>query len=160
MKEYTQTNTDPGNCWQTGVACVLEVDPTYLPDQVALEAAGKNYHNALNAYLEHHHGMVYCELEDFVTLTVMPREPGWHLLSGPTVRTCEPKNIHHVVVARYGQMVWDPHPSRAGLLSVRRWGVLGPLHERVRAWRKEMTKRSPGQWEFHCVCPVCQSEAA
>lgn len=155
MKEFTQTNTDPGNCWQTALACILEVEPDLLPDQVALEKAKKDYRNALNAYLEHHHNLVYAELEDYQFAGIMPREPGWHLLGGPTVRTEPIRSVHHVVVGRYGEMVWDPHPSRAGLVSVKRWGTLGPLPDRLRAWRREMMAKG-GQWDFDCVCPVCK----
>lgn len=101
MKEFTQTN--------------LDVDPEVLPSQAVLEAAEKGYHNALNAYLEHHHGLVYAELEDYAFSSVDVRDPGFHLLIGPTVRTTPERRIHHCVVGRYGEAVWDPHPTRAGL---------------------------------------------
>lgn len=39
--------------------------------------------------------------------------PGWSLMNGPTGR-----GVRHSVVARDGAMVFDPHPSRAGLLAV------------------------------------------
>jgi len=155
MREFTQTNLDPGNCWQTAIACILEVEPSLLPDQVALEAANKQYNNALNAYLEHHHGLMYSELEDYQFGGILVREPGFHLLFGPTVRTTAERNIHHVVVARHGEMVWDTHPSRAGLTVVKRWGILAPLPDRVRWWRKEMLAGG-GQWDFKCVCPTCK----
>jgi hypothetical protein len=160
MREFTQSNTDPGNCWQTAVACILEEDPARLPDQVDLEARGKNYHNALNAYLEVHHGLIYAEVEDFVWCGIWARDPGWHVMIGPTVRTCEPKNIHHVIVARHGAPMWDPHPSRAGLLEIRRWGLLNPLPERIRLWRREVSAKSPSAWEFGCVCPECAKPAS
>jgi hypothetical protein len=155
MKEFTQTDLDPGNCWQTAVACVLEVEPRALPSQTAVEAQGKAYQNALNAYLEHHHGMLYTELEDYQTLGVTLPDPGWHLLVGPTVRTTPERRIHHCVVGHHGAPAWDPHPSRAGLTEVRRWGILCPLHDRLRRWRKEMLEKSPGDWDFLCVCPTC-----
>ncbi len=154
MKQYTQSNTDPGNCWQTAVACILEVDPAELPDQVALEGAGKQYTNRLNAYLGQHHGLMYSELEDYQWLGIMPREPGWHLIIGPTIRTTETHRIHHVVVGRFGEEFWDPHPSRAGLTEPRRWGILAALPNRIRDWRKEMLAKG-GEWEFDCVCPAC-----
>jgi hypothetical protein len=50
------------------------------------------------------------------------RERGYHLMVGTTVWT--PVNgRHHAVVARFGEMVWDPHPSRAGLVDCSRAGV-------------------------------------
>jgi hypothetical protein len=155
MKEYTQTNLEPGNCWQTAVACVLDVNPDELPDQVEFDTSGKSYMNALNAYLEAHHGLIYSEIEDFVTVGLLPREPGWHVLIGPTVRTKPPKEIHHCIVGHYGVPIWDPHPSRAGLLIVRRWGIIAPLHDRIRTWRKEMMEKG-SDWEFACVCRKCK----
>ncbi len=160
MKEFTQTDLDPGNCWQTAVACILEVDPSELPDQTEIEGRqGKQYQNALNAYLEYHHGLVYADVDDWVYAGMTVRDPGWHILVGATVRTTPEKPIYHCIVGRYGEPVWDPHPSRAGLTLVKRWGVLGPLPERIRLWRKEMLEKSkPGDWDFLCVCPACAKQ--
>ena len=37
--------------------------------------------------------------------------PGYALMNGPAAR-----GVRHSVVALDGEMVWDPHPSRAGLV--------------------------------------------
>lgn len=58
MRELTQTTFgDRGNCWQTCVACVLDIDPETMPSQADLdyhrnesgELVGPGYWNALQA---------------------------------------------------------------------------------------------------------------
>ena len=145
MKRFTQSSLTPGNCWQTAIACLLEVDPETLPSQVDIETADKNgYSNALNKYLRKHHGLFQAWIHFPSFLGVVPRSPGYHLMAGPTVRT--PKNnVHHIVVGQDGAMVWDPHPARSGLTDVTSWVVL---------------VEAPGSWaeswdRLACVCPAC-----
>jgi hypothetical protein len=152
--ERTQTRLHPdGNCWQTCVACILDVEPETLPSQAEIERVppgekwGKHYGNALNAYLRRHHGLFYVQLDPHqVAPFARLREPGHHLLVGPTVRTPE-TGAKHVVVARHGEPIWDPHPSRAGLTGVTGWGFLVPFP----AYWAETWDRIP------CVCPACAS---
>lgn len=153
MKRWTQTNLDPGNCWQTAVACVLEVDPTLLPaqhDHEWRDEYGKicgSYRNPLNAYLRIHHNLAYCELYPPQWRVIEKLVgSGIHMMTGPTVRT--PQNgRNHVVVAHHGEMVWDPHPSHAGLTEVNTWGVLAPFpDEWMDTWK-----------DVPCPCPTCTS---
>lgn len=153
MKEWTQSNLVPGNCWQTAVACILDVEPDALPDQVEIEVAGRSYHNAINAYLAKHHDLIYAPLADFewgAIATIHP--PGYHLMIGPTERTGT-SGSHHVVVGRDGVALWDPHPSRAGLLVVESWGVLSALPARVAASRARFTGEMAD--EMLCKCREC-----
>lgn len=156
MKEFTQTTTGPvGNCWQTAVACLLEVDPAQLPYQATLDRrlvdgkwVGQGYNNPLQAYLRKHHGLAYVEMhlpEEALAMLAV-RDPGWHLITGETVRTATLK-CRHVVVGRYGNIAWDPHPSRAGLTTDLRYSLLVPF---PKAWESyhDGTPRP-------CVCPVC-----
>lgn len=136
MKEFTQTNLSPGNCWQTSIACILELDPAELPDQVAIEASNKSYGNAIRLWLVKNRNLYYSTLDETQFPVLRMAEPGWHLLEGETVRT-PAKDIEHVVVGRYGELAWDPHPSRAGLTKVKRWGLLVPCPDYVREhWLK------------------------
>jgi hypothetical protein len=162
MRELTQTVVgENGNCWQTCIACVLDVDPVGMPDQSTIERVtgrderGKfvragSYHNPLAAYLRDHHALVaahvYSPLHRAVRATTMG---GLHLAYGETVRT-PTLGTHHVVVARDGETVWDPHPSRDGLTKVTGWGVFAP-------W--------PDEWDLAdnrrlnpCVCPRCATD--
>lgn len=150
--QRTQTSLHPeGNCWQTCVACILGVEPEELPDQAALERVppgetyGKGYGNALGAYLRDHHGLFYIQQDPHEVLPFARlREPGYHMLVGPTPRTPE-TGAFHVVVGRHGEIVWDPHPSHAGLTDVTGWGFLVPFPEKwAKAW-----------FRIPCVCPRC-----
>lgn len=148
MIEYTQSNLDPGNCWQTVVASVLEVPPERLPDQTVCdlgEMPKYRYQNELGAYLRKHHNLAYVSLQPYFMGVLEVRAPGVHFMSGETVRTPETK-ARHVVIARYGELLWDPHPSRAGLTSVFYWSFLVP-------YPKEWSLVSSTVLECHC--PAC-----
>ena len=135
LRRQTQTNLDPGNCWQTAVACVLDVDADELPPQVQSDARF-SYLNDLNCYLDtHHNGLTYVEVHQPAIHAL--GGPALHVMSGPTVRT-PTSGVNHVVVARHGEMLWDPHPSRAGLTAIERWGLRAAGHESV-----------------NCRCPRC-----
>jgi hypothetical protein len=150
LRHQTQTDTTHGNCWQFAVACVLGVPAANLPDQVAIESNEHRtgYYTALNVYLFRHHGLMYSEVYDYAIGALSVRAPGWHCLFGPTVRTAT-NGLHHVIVGRYGAPAWDPHPSRAGLLEVQRWGMVAPMPERIRPEWERTAERNP------CICPAC-----
>lgn len=158
MIEFTQTSLAPrGNCWQTAVACLLEVEPSLLPDQTVHDYEfvdgqwrGQSYNNFLQAYLRKHHDLAYVELhlpEEALAMIAI-REPGWHLMIGRTVRSNDlPGRIRHCVVGRYGQVVWDPHPSRAGLTDEIKYALLVPFPEE---WKEHDFSE-----KLSCVCPAC-----
>lgn len=52
----------------------------------------------------------------------------YHLAYGPS-----PRGVSHAVVYRYGALAHDPHPSRAGLLSVETTVLIVPAD--LAAWR-------------------------
>jgi hypothetical protein len=155
MKRYVQSNTSPGNCWQTAVACLLDVDPDELPDQVAIEAAkadphyAGSYNNALQKYLATHHNLVYITLHGYQTECGTPR--GWHTLEGKTERTATNGGIEHVIIGHCGEPMWDPHPSGAGLITVERLSFLLPRRPEV-----------GGKWleTVPCLCRTCAPRAA
>lgn len=158
MREFTQTTVAPdvGNCWQTAVACILEIEPAALPDQrtndyvlVDGKWTGRSYNNPLQGYLRKHHGLAYVELYtvDEVLGLLDIRSDAFHLMTGRTVRSDSFGGMRHVVVGRRGKMVWDPHPSRAGLTDAIRWAFLVPFPAE---WsRSEAANINP------CVCPAC-----
>jgi hypothetical protein len=139
------------------------VPPEMLPCQVSIEKGGKlSYHNKLNAYLRKHFNRMYSEIYDFQFSAVMPRDPGLHFMIGPTVRTATNGGRYHVVVGLNGEFLWDPHPSRAGLTYVERWGLLGPIPERLEQdWAERIPKMDPeiADSMYSCVCPSCRKDA-
>jgi len=178
MKQLTQTNLDPGNCWQTCIAMLLDVDPESMPPQEKFierrdYKARKpyfghiSYSNALNAYLMKHHGLVYFEIDAW-KMAALPPVKGLHILSGETVRTPDNKS-DHVVMGEDGEMVWDPHPSRAGLTkikffeflaapneSIRKyWLQEGPALDRQKLERERLNPKEPAFITHLCCCPRC-----
>lgn len=158
MRELTQTTLHPrGNCWQFAVACLLDLDPADMPQQFdhytqqdpdagAESLWSLSYSNPLNAYLRKHHGLAYVEIFSPPEVFVHMRAVGLHMLTGRTIRSAAQNDGWHVVVAHDGEMVWDPHPSRAGLTEVLRWAFLTAFPS---AWER--------QWrDTPCVCPRCK----
>lgn len=147
MLEFTQTSLNPGNCWQTAVACLLETLPETLPNQNVCDLNGNPpyYQNELRAYLRKHHGLTYVSIQPFMLANLTVKDPGIHLMCGRTVRTAS-NGQNHIVVARQGELLWDPHPSRDGLIEVIYWAFLVPYPEE---WTK--TTLSPSE----CHCPAC-----
>lgn len=155
MRELTQTTTGEwGNCWQTCVACLLDIDPETMPSQADLcqkrgtdgYYSGPGYWNPLQAFLRDHHALTYFEVQALAMAGLVVKEPGLHMTAGPTVRTPS-TGLQHVVVARHGEMIWDPHPSRAGLTKVERVGLLLPWPE---AWDLNDSRALNA-----CVCQAC-----
>lgn len=64
---------------------------------------------------------------------------GLHLASGLSAR-----GVHHMVVMQNGAVVHDPHPSRAGLLDVRRVYIVVPRDPRVLAGVRAVQVRLGG----------------
>jgi hypothetical protein len=60
----------------------------------------------------------------------------YYLASGPSARGCS-----HMVVMKSGELAHDPHPSRAGLLSVDHVNVLVPVS--LSGWRPLPPPPSP-----------------
>lgn len=163
MRYETQNNVDPGNCWQTAVACIFDLDPNELPPQVEL-VEGKwkwvdRWQNHLNAFLHKHHGLQYRALHETEIsglLRIYGHHPyGVYLWEGETVRTDSRRN-EHVVVARGDKMIWDPHPSQAGLTKVKRWGIFCPPSPDIKEhWDKLITG---GDKDLTCRCATCAKE--
>lgn len=107
MAEVTQTilHDDPqgriGNCLQAAIASALD-----LPlDQVPHFAEHPHWQREMaNWALGHGYTVLYSPTVDGIPLGVA---------YGPS-----PRAPSHAVVVRDGVIVWDPHPPRAGILSV------------------------------------------
>lgn len=159
IRRLTQTVTGiEGNCWQTAVACVLGIDPITMPCQATIERVtghdengrvvrAGGYNNPLQAYLREHHGMTLVQFwAAHLACARITSMDGYYLAYGPTVRT-PTLGTDHVVVARDGETIWDPHPSGAGLTKVTSWGAFAPWPESFDL--ENSRKNNP------CVCPKC-----
>lgn len=163
MLFHVQTSLEAprGNCWQTAVACILDLPAEALPAQADVEKFPR-YSNTLNAYLERHHNLMYTSLQPHEwqgVLHLYGHHPsGLYLWEGPTVRT-PMNNTEHVVVAQGHMMLHDPHPSKDGLTLVKRWGVLGPIPDNIREWRIKIRDTSEDRafaQDLYCHCPQCK----
>ena len=159
MIAHTQSRLEPateghaakGNCWQTCAASILELPIDALPDQVEAEDGGWSFGNVLRAYLWKHHRKWLINIYEFQIKAPLRVDPDvYYIACGPTERTATNGGVHHCVVAKAGQMVWDPHPSRAGLLDAKELELLVDHDESM---------EPPRPWSFgddrDCLCPEC-----
>lgn len=144
---HTETAKAKGNCWQTCAASILDLPIEALPDQVDVEDAGQSFNNALIAYLWKHHRMSLVVLHQWAMRAPVCIEDVYHIACGPTVRTST-NGVNHCVVARAGEIVWDVHPSRAGLLSVNEFQFIVPAAIDTIAPKTTFGDRD-------CMCPAC-----
>src|SRR5512145_485089 len=157
MIHHIQTNLDPGSCWQTAIACVLDIDPSILPDQTNCDLTvkpdpddettwryGPYYIDVVNRYLRKHHGLLYW-VDACYKFERMAFE-GFHFICGHTVRSAA-NGTRHIVVAENRKMVWDPHPSQAGLIDAIQYGFLVKFPADV-AGMSDLYRKP-------CMCPEC-----
>lgn len=162
MRELTQTSLHPaGNCWQYCVACLLDLDPEVMPPQSEYDKRwtredghteyGPSYQGVLGAYLLKHHHLAYVEIHvpDEARPFIAVAPGTLHMLTGRTVRSEAQDGARHVVVARDASMIWDPHPSRAGLTDQVRLAFLVPF---PKEWDSDYWRK------VACVCAACKQE--
>lgn len=102
---YSEEEGTRGNCCQAAVASILNLPLSEVPNFID---AGAGFWTAFYAFFEgrglrarNYGGMSKAPLNEYF------------LASGPAER-----GVHHMVVMYNGELAHDPHPSRAGLLSV------------------------------------------
>lgn len=147
MQRLTQSK--PDNCWQTCVAMLLGCSADVLPDQSSFRDR-QRYADVLRVYLFKHHDLTYVEVEEekFEHMAWFARNG--HVMIGETVRTTEENDTWHAVVGVAGKFEWDVHPSRDGLVRVRKWGLLVPVPA---DWRAGLDNRA-------CACHSCGSDVS
>lgn len=106
MREVTQTILHdqipgvPGNCLQAAVASLLDLDLDDVPH-----------------FIEHDNWLQYLvdwgRDHGYLVIDRQPDSVRMGIAYGPAER-----GVQHAVVMVDGAISWDPHPSRAGLLSV------------------------------------------
>lgn len=104
-----------GNCVQASVASILNLPLTDVPHFLEIAPEPVQWEFAMQDWLEER-GIGYIRREGEYIFD------GYYLASGPS-----PRGVSHMVVYRDGNLAHDPHPSRAGILSVARTFVLAPL---------------------------------
>lgn len=106
----------PGDCVSAAVASLLDREPHQVPHFIAAsDIDSRVWWYALKGWAASNGWNV-------TRRGLLPRQenvplPTFGLACGPSER-----GVSHAVVAVDGEIVWDPHPSRAGILRVFAWG--------------------------------------
>lgn len=108
------TETTRGNCFAAAIASLLDLP---LGDIPAFEEAGAEWHEPFLAWCHER------RLEP-VFLASMEPPKGYSIVSGLSPRG---NNVMHSAIALDGTLVFDPHPSRAGLVWVRDYLIFEPV---------------------------------
>lgn len=104
-----------GNCVQASLASILNLPLSDVPHFLEIANTPQEWEFAFEDWLaERGIGFVRREGEYIWD--------GYYLASGPS-----PRGVSHMVVYHDGNLVHDPHPSRAGINAVSRIYVLAPL---------------------------------
>ncbi|HSC89607.1 MAG TPA: hypothetical protein VLC09_20130 [Polyangiaceae bacterium] len=109
-----------GNCTEAAVATLLGLRLDEVPE-FPRESPAVHW-DAIDAFFAER-GLELVSMAPDDTLF-----GGLHLASGLSAR-----GVHHMVVMQNGAVVHDPHPSRAGLLEVKRVYIVVPRDPRVLA---------------------------
>jgi len=101
-----------GNCWSAALASLLELPLAAVPNFVEIDVlGGPNWWWLTDKYL----GLLDYEIK-YARPNSVPA--GFYLASGPSPRGTIECPIYHVVIAKDGKMIHDPHPSQAGIMLV------------------------------------------
>lgn len=107
-KFVTNDGIDIGNCLQACIASIFELTLEEVPHF----AMDDDWQEALDDFLDDYGFYHLITSVRDIENNRPVRYKGYHLLNGITNRT---KISTHCVVAKNGKMIFDPHPSRAGL---------------------------------------------
>lgn len=121
-QHYMHTETMSGDCLRAAVASLLGMDITDVPHFVSFSDGADDEDPRRHAWWWSMVGWAVLLEPSFDVVQVDPTtwpdpddedDPlgGCYLLTGPSPRG----DWNHTVVARAGEIVWDPHPSRDGL---------------------------------------------
>lgn len=150
MLEVTQTtfgfpdqDAPPGDCLAACVAAVLELPIECVP-RTRLVNEMADWLRARGLY-----ALTFrCDLSKGD-----PAPDGYHLVGGWSPRRPDRRDMLHCVVARGREVVWDPHPSRAGVLDWQESTILVPLDPMAVAARaivarlaEHDARMTPGPW--------------
>jgi hypothetical protein len=128
---------------------LLNVPAEVLPDQAEIKDR-QAYAHALRVFLRKHFSVTYAEVDPSVSAGFGNAA---HVMIGETVRTTPTFDTWHAVVGVGGKLYWDVHPSRAGLTTVERIGILVPIPvEWETKWSKLEADKDP---TMACRCPAC-----
>ncbi|MGH9522722.1 MAG: hypothetical protein ACRD3E_09350 [Terriglobales bacterium] len=153
MKQITQTVIDAGwgNCYTACICSIFELDLSHMPvlpsrEEIQRRADTKEpsdrnfederrnaWHKMWNDWFEANNlQRVAFDVNLFSSYS--RRNLGcYHIINGPSPRDPEQNKggygydgMLHSVVGRKGLIIWDPHPSRVGLLAIDSYELIVP----------------------------------
>ncbi len=138
-----------GDCFSAALASVLEIPLSAVPRFCELPRES-DWTSAINDFLRGY-DLAYLEFEMHPdqTVAVLPGL-GFHLISGAGPRGGTP----HTVVGHQGGVVFDPHPSKAGITSDKPWRY-GVLISRVT--RPPVPEHVALAKGYGCGCTLCRA---
>ena len=108
MRHITQTKfgSEEGNCFAACIACLFPVEIEDVPD--FYQQAQSLWWDAFCLWMCEHFNV-----EPVITghYESIPDPSTPYLIGGKAER-----GLMHSVIGRNGKVIWDPHPSRAGLI--------------------------------------------
>ena len=128
MRKLTQTKihakTINGNCFPTAIACILDLDD---PNEVfqTQDFDESDSRLALGGLLKWlaKRGYIFYNIENHS----MARKDEYYLVTGESPRD---SSIWHVVIYQNGEMVWDPHPDRTGIVNEKHIEVIEKIDKK------------------------------
>jgi len=114
VKKIQQTKFGwDGNCYQAGVASILELDLDDVPNlNTSKEVEGEEMDGIVNEWLFGSNLKLHWIRTFDEDQRKMLGPEVYHLICGPSPRS---KMLSHIVVGQYGEIIWDPHPDNDGL---------------------------------------------
>lgn len=112
-----------GNCLQAAFASLLELPIDDVPHFVAMEDCW----GAIQEWFRERYNAFYLVVEaDQQGLDWYLWHAGHYIVTGTS-----PRGLQHAVIGEKGEIVFDPHPSRAGLTDIKRYGFIVPLDPKI-----------------------------
>lgn len=116
----------PGDCWRCCVAAVLQMPAENVPHFVA-HNGGLHYEADTQSWLaERGYTLIQCKARlQFPRMDGQPFSPLPVIVCGPTPRSSRMGQTHAVVYFN-NTLVYDPHPSEAGLTAITEEYIIVP----------------------------------
>lgn len=96
-----------GTCLAASIAMVIGVPESEIPTRYLHVETGLWWETLQEDLEKLGWEILYAPWPDLL-------EPkGWHIINGPS-----PRNLPHSCLGYRGELIWDPHPSRDGLVEV------------------------------------------
>lgn len=138
VKNSNEETVVYGNCFAAVIASMLEVPITEVPNvEVFFHMPHPHWSIIMDTWLkskgwelwgDDRYRVFHCEMEsdEYLGLSehYMTLRGNLYLASGLSAR-----GVRHICIYKTGQLVWDPHPSREGLVTIDTFQTLEKINE-------------------------------